>query len=1332
MSKQNSDYYFLQGGGEMGELIRAKDWSKTSLGDPSSWPQSLCTMVSVMLENPFGMYIAWGDDYTQLYNVGYRPILGSTKHPQALGISTRETFAEIWHIIGSMFEGVMKGQAVGFPDLMLPLNRNGFFEECFFDFSYSPIRKDDGEVGGVLVTVIETTDKKKAEEALKASEERFRDTVRQAPVGITILRGKEYVVEMANDFYLELVDRKINDFIGRPLFDSLPEVKESVAALLEGVLTTGVPLQGIEVPVPLQRYGNHDVLYFDFLYHPLREKDGEISGIIVTVTEVTEKVVARKKIKEKETLLQSIFFNAPVAIAVIQGPDHTYVMANNEYQNMVSRTSEQLLEKASKAIFPELIGTGTFEIFDGIYQSGESFSIAEYPVKLDKKNEGSVEQLYFRFSAVPLKDAEGKFDSIVIVSVDITEQIIARKKIEQSEKKFQAAILAIEGIIWTNNNKGQMIGEQPGWAKLTGQRFEEYQGYGWATAIHPDDAKSTVAAWDKAVANKTPFEFEHRVKTTQNEWRLFSVKAVPVLDENGIIQQWVGVHTDITEQREAIQKIKESEERFKSLADESPMFVFIIEPDPSAPVSYWNKTWLYYTGQTAEQAAGRSWDGIIHPEDFQVVMDFYVPAFNARQAYFIPAIRVLRFDGEYRWHSVKGNPRYLDNGEFNGYVGVGFDIHEQKLAEEKLAYRTALLEAHNEASVDGLLLVDAKGKILSFNQRFIEIWNMPLHITHANDDEGALSFAMTQLVHPQQFIDKVKYLYDNPTETSLDELEFIDGKIVERNGYPVIGEESQYYAWSWTFKDITERKRIEQDLKNTKEQLELTFKNIPAGVYLINAKGEMVYVNDRGAAVYGDFTPEYILEHKDLTTLLKIADELFERFDENGNYFSSQNSPAFISLVTGEPSQAVLRQINRVTREQRWYYVQGAPLFDQNGSVSLVLITSTDITEQKNAEEKTKESEERFRSLAQTLPQLVWVTDVMGVLEFASVRWEEYTGIEPGSEKEWEKIVHPDDLEGINAVWAHCLSSGDTYTSDVRLRSKNGEYRWHTVMGEPVLDNENKIVKWVGAFTDTHQEKLFMQELELKVKERTNELEQFNIELERKNKELESFAYISSHDLQEPLRKIQILATRIIERESLSEIGRDSFSRMQLAAKRMQTLIEDLLTYSKTSTDDNKFENTNLNTIIDEVKEDLSEEIKEKNAIIEATELCELEIIPFQFRQLMHNLIGNGLKFSVPNRIPHIQIKSVIAYGRQFDNEKLKSESIYCQITVSDNGIGFEQQYSEKIFEVFQRLHGRNDYKGTGIGLAIVKKIVENHEGVITASSELNKGTTFNIYIPVR
>ena len=234
------------------------------------------------------------------------------------------------------------------------------------------------------------------------------------------------------------------------------------------------------------------------------------------------------------------------------------------------------------------------------------------------------------------------------------------------------------------------------------------------------------------------------------------------------------------------------------------------------------------------------------------------------------------------------------------------------------------------------------------------------------------------------------------------------------------------------------------------------------------------------------------------------------------------------------------------------------------------------------------------------------------------------------------------------------------------------------------------------------------------------------------NKELLAFTYVSSHDLQEPLRKIQTFATFILdlENKNLSDKGKDYFLRMQSAAARMQQLIEDLLSYSRINATERMFEKTNLQLIIDDVKAELKDTLEEKNATVEAAHLCAVNIIPFQFRQLMHNLISNALKFSKPGIAPHITIKSEIVKGSTLKNNDLIPEKEYCHITVKDNGIGFEPEFKERIFEVFQKLHAKEEYAGTGIGLAIVKKILENHNGIITATSELKKGATFDIYIP--
>ncbi len=263
--------------------------------------------------------------------------------------------------------------------------------------------------------------------------------------------------------------------------------------------------------------------------------------------------------------------------------------------------------------------------------------------------------------------------------------------------------------------------------------------------------------------------------------------------------------------------------------------------------------------------------------------------------------------------------------------------------------------------------------------------------------------------------------------------------------------------------------------------------------------------------------------------------------------------------------------------------------------------------------------------------------------------------------------------------------------------------------------------------------------LENAVEERTRQLKQANESLEDKNtalesmnKELEAFTYVASHDLQEPIRKIQTFASIILEKENknLSEKGKNYFRLMQSSAERMQQLIRDLLAFSHISATERKFENTHLSTIIEDVIVELKEAIERQQAVIDVNEMCEAKIIPFQFRQLMHNLLGNALKFSNPSLPPHITITCKNVKYNELNNANLPPQKEYCHIKIADNGIGFKEEFSEKIFEVFQKLHDREEYTGTGIGLAIVKKIVDNHNGMITATGEQGKGATFDIYIP--
>ena len=418
-----------------------------------------------------------------------------------------------------------------------------------------------------------------------------------------------------------------------------------------------------------------------------------------------------------------------------------------------------------------------------------------------------------------------------------------------------------------------------------------------------------------------------------------------------------------------------------------------------------------------------------------------------------------------------------------------------------------------------------------------------------------------------------------------------------------------------------------------------------------------------------------------------------------------------------------------------WIDARGKVFYDKDKNPLKIIGTIRDISEEKYYQQELVDREQKFRLLADSMPQFIWTGNAEGQLTYFNQSVYQYSGLtEEEIEKNgWLQIVHPDEQEENIKQWINAIKTGKGFLFEHRFRRYDGEYRWQLSRAIPQRDVNGTIQMWVGTSTDIQDQKIFTYELEKEVHQRTLELKQKNEDLEKMNKELEAFAYISSHDLQEPLRKIQTFSSRILEKEyaNLSDSGKDNFQRMENASKRMQTLINDLLTYSRTKTTEKKFEKTDLNKIVEAVKEDLKEELLQKKAIIMSDDLCEINIIPFQFRQLLYNLISNSLKFSNKKDPPIIKIKSEIVNGVNLHVEKISKELSYCHISVADNGIGFEPQYSEKIFEVFQRLHGTGEYKGTGIGLAIVKTIVENHQGIIIAKGEVNMGSTFDMYIPI-
>jgi PAS domain S-box-containing protein len=332
--------------------------------------------------------------------------------------------------------------------------------------------------------------------------------------------------------------------------------------------------------------------------------------------------------------------------------------------------------------------------------------------------------------------------------------------------------------------------------------------------------------------------------------------------------------------------------------------------------------------------------------------------------------------------------------------------------------------------------------------------------------------------------------------------------------------------------------------------------------------------------------------------------------------------------------------------------------------------------------------------------------------------------------KNFRIFYTPEDLEQKlpDTLINLALRKGRAYHEGWRVR-KGGTRFWGSVTITALHGHRGNIIGFSKVTRDLTERKL----AEDAMKKKNEELEGINKELATMNKELSSFAYISSHDLQEPLRKIQTFSTRIMELEekTISERGRDYFNRIVASAQRMRLLIDDLLAYSRTNNADRVFETTDVNKVLQEVLVDLDTNIEEKRAVIESDTLPVMNAIPFQIHQLLFNLLMNALKFTREEVNPYILIRSGVVAANRIPTLQKKISEEYHHISVADNGIGFLPEQSDRIFEVFQRLHSREEFKGTGIGLAICKKIVENHQGVIRAEGRPGHGATFHIYIPV-
>jgi PAS domain S-box-containing protein len=532
---------------------------------------------------------------------------------------------------------------------------------------------------------------------------------------------------------------------------------------------------------------------------------------------------------------------------------------------------------------------------------------------------------------------------------------------------------------------------------------------------------------------------------------------------------------------------------------------------------------------------------------------------------------------------------------------------------------------------------------------------------------------------------------------------------------PLLNSEGNIIGIMHIVRDITKQKQNEKLISENAERLQIVLSSSDLGTWELNLLNNQISYSKKYLEILGyqepkDFTHTELLQHihPDDVTIRENA-----------------MNKALLEGILNYDSRIIWPD-----KSVRWVEARGQVFYNKEKQPVKLIGTFRDVTERRSKVEELRESEQKFRILADSVPQLIWTGDANGNLNYFNLSLFEYSGLTPKQihKEGWIQIVHPDDrLESVK-LWAAAIDEGEPFLTEHRFKRYDGQYRWQLSRALPQKDVNGTIQMWVGSSTDVHDQKIFSEELERNVELRTIELKRAIEELVKTNQELEQFAYVSSHDLQEPLRKIQTFSGILSDKLNTQPESKQYLDKINASANRMSELIRDLLSYSKLSKTEELFVETDLNSILEKVKNDFEVIIQQKKAIIIAPRLPIIKAIPIQMNQLLYNLIGNSLKFC--DKKPFIELSYKIASTYDLKNTPLNPSGKYYHLMFKDNGIGFSQEYTQQIFTIFQRLNDKQKYSGTGIGLAVCKKIIENHHGFISAESQVDNGATFNVFLP--
>jgi PAS domain S-box-containing protein len=905
----------------------------------------------------------------------------------------------------------------------------------------------------------------------------------------------------------------------------------------------------------------------------------------------------------------------------------------------------------------------------------------------------------------------------------------------KAKERFELLAKATQDAVWDWDLLNNTIWWNEGFKEMFGYKNEEILPgiESWYNGIHPEDRERVVNGIHQVIDNGgSHWSDEYRFKRADNTYAYIYDRGYAFHDSEGKPYRMVGSMQDITVERESKEALNRAQSQLQMALSAGLVSTFFWDIQKDLFYADANLA-LLFAVSPEEAAKGLPLKillNAIHDDDKERVAALINKAIETGEDYEAD-YRVRNAAGEICWVIARGRVNYNKEGKPLSFPGTLVDITERKSAEElaQLAVQESekqkrLLEALNGATPDLVYVFDLNYRFTYANEALLRMWGRSW--------EDSIGKGLLELGYEPWHAEMHEREIDQVVATKMPirgTVSFphaeLGIRVYDYIFAPVLNQKGEVEAIAGTTRDISDLKLAEEALKASEQRFRSILVQAPDPILILKGENMVLEIANK---------PLFNIWNVDETALGKPFLDILPEMKAQGFLEMLQDVYFNDKVVKGYETPAVFTRKNG-QKETVYFNFIYQPYREADGVISGVMVIATDVTPQVLARQKITESEEQFRSLTESLPQLIWTTDRNGSADFFNQQWYEYTGSTDKESfgNEWAQFVHPDHLEPLLLKWQNSLASGEPILSEFQLKNKYGNYRWFYVLGNPVKDENGTIVKWVGALTNIDERKNLEQELERRVEERTKALQETNQMLERSNAELEQFAYVTSHDLQEPLRKIQVFNNLLIEKcsDCLNEEAWKYVGKISDSAKRMTGQIKDLLNFSRLSQSVMDYEEVDLNLILQEVLKDVEVLIEQKEAVVHSDPLPTIKAAPLQMTQLFYNLISNSLKFAKKNSTPMLHITVAgLSEEKRDQYLELETNKEYYQINFRDNGIGFNQDYAEKIFTIFQRLNGRNLYEGYGIGLAICKKVIINHKGIIFAQGEEGKGASFTVILP--